>query len=95
MAELDQAFELTSSGNAEIVHQWLLIAIRNDYLPTRDRLERYLLDIGRRKLVLPLYQAMAETADGRSLAMNIYRQARPGYHPITANSVDAVLGWSE
>ena len=95
LAELDQAFELTSSGNAEIVHQWLLIAIRNDYLPTRDRLERYLLDIGRRKLVLPLYQAMAETADGRSLAMNIYRQARPGYHPITANSVDAVLGWSE
>ena len=93
--DLDQAFGLTNSGNAEIAHQWLLIAIRNDYVPTRGRLERYLVDIGRRKLVLPLYQAMAETADGHARAMSIYTKARPGYHPITANSVDAVLGWSD
>ena len=29
MDELDQAFGLTASGNAEIAHQWLLMSIRD------------------------------------------------------------------
>ena len=53
MAELDAAFALTESPNAEIAHQWLLLAIRNAYAPAEGRLERYLLGIGRRKLILP------------------------------------------
>lgn len=93
MAELDAAFALTESPNAEIAHQWLLLAIRNAYRPADGRLERYLLRIGRRKLILPLYAALAATADGRGRALAIYRRARPGYHPIAAGSIDPLLGW--
>lgn len=93
MAELDAAFALTESPNAEIAHQWLLLAIRNAYRPADGRLERYLLRIGRRKLILPLYAALAATADGRERALAIYRRARPGYHPIAAGSIDPLLGW--
>jgi hypothetical protein len=28
------------------------------------------------------------------MAEEIYREARPMYHPISRNSVDAILGWS-
>ena len=93
MAELDAAFSLTESPNAEIAHQWLLIAIRNAYRPADGRLERYLLEIGRRKLILPLYAALAATPDGRDRARAIYRRARPGYHPIATGSIDPLLGW--
>ena len=93
MAELDAAFSLTESPNAEIAHQWLLIAIRNAYRPADARLERYLLEIGRRKLILPLYAALAATPDGRDRARAIYRRARPGYHPIATGSIDPLLGW--
>ena len=41
MVELDAAFGLTGSPNAEIAHQWLLVAIRNAYRPADARLERY------------------------------------------------------
>ncbi|MCY4121607.1 MAG: M1 family metallopeptidase, partial [Acidobacteria bacterium] len=92
-AELDAAFSLTQSPNAEIAHQWLLIAIRNAYRPADGRLERYLLEIGRRKLILPLYAALAATPDGRDRARAIYRRARPGYHPIATGSIDPLLGW--
>ena len=91
LGELDRAYELTESGNAEIVHQWLLIAIRNSYRPADSRLERYLVEIGRRKLILPLYAALAETPAGLSRARAIYDRARPGYHPISSDSIDAVL----
>ena len=93
MADLDAAFGLTQSPNAEIAHQWLRIAIRNAYGPADDRLERYLLGIGRRKLILPLYEALAATPAGRERARSIYRRARPGYHPISAGSIDRILDW--
>ena len=91
LGELDRAYELTESGNAEIAHQWLLIAIRNSYRPADSRLERYLVEIGRRKLILPLYTALAETPAGLSRARAIYDRARLGYHPISSDSIDAVL----
>ncbi|MYH30861.1 MAG: M1 family metallopeptidase [Acidobacteria bacterium] len=93
MAELDGAFGLTASPNAEIAHQWFLLAIRNAYRPADAPLERYLLEIGRRKLILPLYAALAATPAGRDRARAIYRRARPGYHPISTGSIDPLLGW--
>ena len=92
LGELDRAYELTESGNSEIAHQWFLIAIRNSYRSADSRLERYLVEIGRRKLILPLYAALAETPAGLSRARAIYDRARPGYHPISSDSIDAVLG---
>ena len=91
LTELDRAFGLTGRGNAEIAHQWLLIAIRNQYAPADERLKSYLTTIGRRKLVLPLYKALLATPAGRQRAEAIYATARPGYHPITVESVDRLL----
>ena len=91
MTELDKAFNLTGRGNSEIAHQWLLLAIRNRYALSDERLKSYLTSIGRRKLVLPLYKALISTPDGRECADAIYANARPGYHPITVESVDRLL----
>ena len=91
LLELDQRFKLTGRGNSEIAHQWLLIAIRNHYVPATERLKTYLTTIGRRKLVLPLYKAMLATPAGRQHAEAIYATARPGYHPITVESVDRLF----
>ena len=92
LSELDSAFRLTDSGNAEIAHAWLLLAIRNQYDAAGDRLEQYLITIGRRKLIRPLYEALAATTAGRERAVEIYRKARPGYHPISSETLDELLG---
>ena len=89
--DLDQKFGLTERGNSEIAHQWLLIAIRNQYAKADERLKSYLTTIGRRKLVLPLYKALLATPAGRQRVEAIYATARPGYHPITVDSVDRLL----
>jgi leukotriene-A4 hydrolase len=92
--ELDGSFNLTKTGNAEIAHQWLLMAIRNKYQPAYARLEEYLTSIGRQKLIKPLYEELAKTTDGRDRALRIYRKARAGYHPITVNAVDKIMKWN-
>ena len=91
MAELDRAFGLTERGNSEIAHEWLLMAIQNQYKPADERIMTYLTTIGRRKLVLPLYRALIATPEGRKRAEAIYAKARPSYHPITVESIDRVL----
>ena len=54
--------------------------------------QQYLESIGRRKLIVPLYTAMMKTRDGAQRARVVYARARPGYHPITAASLDAIVG---
>jgi leukotriene A-4 hydrolase/aminopeptidase len=93
MKDLDQAFQLTQRGNAEIAHRWLLLAIKHRYEAAYPRLEKYLVGIGRRKLINPLYEELAKTPDGKLMAIDIYRKARPGYHPIAQASLDPILGW--
>jgi aminopeptidase N len=89
--ELDAAHHLTQSGNSEIAQRWYLAGIRANYAPVREPMRTYLLQIGRRKLVVPLYTELAKTPANLAWAREVYAQARPAYHPITQNTVDAVL----
>jgi hypothetical protein len=58
-------------------------------------MERYLTNIGRRKLVLPLYRDLMATDWGKPVAARIYSKARSGYHAVTRMSVDAVVTGAE
>jgi len=83
MAKLDKVWRLTQSQNSEIAHSWLLLAIK--------RLRDYLQHIGRRKLVVPLYEAMLKDPQWRPQALDIYRKARPGYHHLTRMTVENLI----
>ena len=92
MPRLDREFRPAQSGNSEILHQWLLMAVKTGYRPAYPKLEEFLCSVGRRKFLKPLYTALMETAEGRELARRIYARARPGYHPIAQATIDAVMG---
>jgi aminopeptidase N len=92
LADLDRAFGLSRQGNAEILFGWLQLAVRNRYQPAVPALEQFLTSQGRRKFVRPLFaELMAQGEWGQSLARRIYARARPGYHPVTSGSVDAIV----
>ncbi|MGE0583274.1 MAG: M1 family metallopeptidase [Steroidobacteraceae bacterium] len=91
LAALDAALRLTDEANSEIAFSWLSIAIRNEYAPAWPRLERYLVAIGRRKLIVPLYESLMKTPAGAARARAIYAKARPGYHPIATATLDKTV----
>lgn len=88
---LDREHGLTASSNAEIAMSWLVIAIRNDYEPADARVRDYLVTIGRRKLIEPLYEALMATPEGAARARSIYAEARPGYHSISRTTIDSIV----
>jgi leukotriene-A4 hydrolase len=91
MAELDRTFALTETANSEIAFQWLLMALRSGYRPADPRLEEFLVAIGRRKFLKPLYEELVKSPEGRERALAIFARARPGYHPITVDTVNRIL----
>jgi hypothetical protein len=91
LEELDRASDLTKTGNYEILDEWLLMAIESGYEPAFPRLERFLLEIGRTKLLKPLYGALMKTDEGTVLAHGIYGRARAGYHTITRTALEKIL----
>jgi len=93
MVQLDNTFEFTETENSEILNAWLLHAIEHQYEEAYPALEEFLISQGRRKFLMPLYSKLAETPEGMEMAREIYREARPTYHPISYNSIDEVLDW--
>jgi len=91
MAELDRAFGLTSTPNAEIACQWLKLAIQARYEPAWPRLREFLHSVGRMKFLKPLYEELARTPEGKKWALEIFQQARPAYHPIAVTAIEKIL----
>ncbi len=89
--QLDTQFNLTQSTNNEIAHAWLLLNIKRNNPVINTRLADYMITIGRRKLIVPLYKALLETESKRSFTQEIYNKARPGYHPLAQGTIDALF----
>lgn len=91
LAELDRAYGFLASGNSEKRFEFLRVAIRNDWREADASLESFLLSLGRRKFLKPLYSDLMTKDWGKPVARSIYAKARPGYHPVSTNTIDKLL----
>ena len=91
LESLDHQFKLTQSTNNEIAHAWLLLNIHSNNPAVNSRLEDYIVSIGRRKLIVPLYKALLQDPTRLAFTKAIYQKARPGYHPLAQGTIDALF----
>jgi hypothetical protein len=57
-----------------------------------DSTGHFLLAMGRRKFVAPLFETLTKQgAWGRPIAARIYERARPTYHAVTSGTVDKLI----
>lgn len=91
MKDLDHTFGFTKSGNSEIADAWYKLAIKQGYgkeiLPD---IRHFLVEVGRRKFLTPLYTAMVESGM-KAEARSIYEEARPNYHSVSRNTIEKIV----
>lgn len=104
MAGLDARFHFTQTQNAEIACDWFVLSIQSDYRPAYQAMHDFLLKVGRRKFLMPIYEALlaqyvvkdgkyeSAFAQGKEMATEIFLQAEPGYHSVAARSLRELLG---
>ena len=77
------------------MNAWFELSIYNGYskkiLP---KIESFLVQVGRRKFLTPLYRAFKST-DQIDIARNIYEKARPNYHSVARGTMDKLLAQTE
>jgi leukotriene-A4 hydrolase len=93
LQEIDDAFHFTNSGNSEILTAWFLHVIAHQYEKGYDSLNNFLMNVGRRKFLVPLYKEMAKTENGKTMALEIYKNARANYHFVSVNTLDQILNF--
>jgi leukotriene-A4 hydrolase len=91
LSQLDTAYIFTGTPNGEIAQRWYPLAVRSGYVQANPAIAAFLRTIGRRKLIMPTYEALAKTEPGLAFARDVFASARPGYHPITTGSVEKVF----
>ncbi|HUA62057.1 MAG TPA: M1 family metallopeptidase [Verrucomicrobiae bacterium] len=91
MPRLEREFHFTESRNSEILHQWLLMSVQNQFTPALSKVEEFLASVGRRKFLKPIYTELMKTEEGRERALKVYIRARPTYHPIAQATLDAIV----
>lgn len=91
LKQLDDAFKFTGTANGEIAQRWYPLTVRSGYVDARPAIAQFLQRIGRRKLIMPTYEALVKTTDGLAFAKEVFAKARSGYHPITTGSVEKVI----
>lgn len=91
LQELDRAFGFSGSSNNEILFNWMECCLRNNYTAIYPVLEAFLAEVGRRKYVKPLFQALVATPEGLVEARKIFEVAKDNYHTITRETVESIL----
>jgi len=91
MGSMDSLYHLTQSTNAEIQCDWYLLCIDNHYTEAYPFIEKYLLTVGRRKFLKPMYERLASTKEGLDMGRNIFFKAEKSYHAVSRNTVKAIL----
>jgi leukotriene-A4 hydrolase len=95
LTALDAHIGLTNTSNSEIAFEWFLQSLESNYTPVNAKLEAFLLSVGRKKFVKPLYTKMLEVGKKNKQvadkAREIFAQAKSGYHPETVMAVEKVM----
>ncbi|KAK9817160.1 hypothetical protein WJX72_010543 [[Myrmecia] bisecta] len=89
--QMNELYGFDASKNAEIRASWYKLCITAGDEAVFGGVAQFLREQGRMKYLRPLYRALFRSKGGKQLALETFRDARSGYHPIAAKMVAADL----
>jgi len=90
MAALDNGFHFTQTGNSEIADLWFVMSVTAGYKTAYPAMDHFLSQVGRRKFLEPLYEAMMASHQ-EAMAIDIYGKYRKNYHPLAQMTLDKMI----
>lgn len=92
LKELDTRFNFSASTNAEIQAAWYTYVLAKGYTDALPFADAFLMKVGRRKFLTPVYKALLKMDESGKTAKEIYQRARPNYHSVAKESLDKIIG---
>jgi hypothetical protein len=95
MSVLDKGLGFSQWTNAEIQFEWFLKSISAGYTDALPYLKSFLEKIGRRKFILPLYEALYNNKETKENALEWFQEFEKNYHAVSRNSIVEALELSD
>lgn len=89
---LDETFGLNNYPNPEVRALWFRKAAASGYELAFPAMKEFLRTVGRFYLTKYIYKALSENEQTRERAHAWYAEFKDGYHPITRQIIERVLG---
>lgn len=91
MRKLDKQLNFKGCGNAEIMTEWYVLGIHSGYKDIRPDMEKFLMRVGRRKFLAPIYTALASHEEDLEWGRRVFEKAKLNYHFISSSTVQGLL----
>lgn len=95
LAKLDEHLHFNTWGNCEVQTEWFKLGIKSNYTSLNPYIEKFVSLVGRRKFLLPIYQALIENNNTKNWAKEIYAKYRKNYHPVSIMTLDKLIGYHQ
>jgi len=92
MKEIDRYLRFSFSGNSELLTEWFILSANNGYAQTnKHQIGIFLTKVGRRKYLMPIYEALLLNRSTRNFAIQTFQGAKENYHAVSRKSIEALL----
>jgi len=91
LRELDLHLDFKGCGNAEIMTEWYVLGINSSYDDVRPEMKKFLMKVGRRKFLAPIYTTLAKYPDDLEWGKQVFSKAKFNYHFVSKSTIDAIL----
>jgi leukotriene-A4 hydrolase len=92
MKEIDRYLRFSFSGNSELLTEWFILSANNGYAQTnKHQIAIFLTKVGRRKYLMPIYEALLLNKSTRDFAIQTFQGAKENYHAVSRKSIEALL----
>ena len=84
---LDSVLNFSTSNNAEIASEWFVLNINCRNKEIRPNIEKFIAKVGRRKYLMPIYEALVKNPEDKVWAKNVFDKSKAYYHAVSRNSI--------
>lgn len=92
MKEIDRYLKFSNSGNSELLTEWFILSANCGYAKVnKSQIQAFLKKVGRRKYLMPIYEALLLNKETRSMAISTFQGAKESYHAVSRNSIEELI----
>lgn len=93
MRMLDEKLDFKGWMNSEIVTKWYVLGIKAGYTDIRPDMRKFLVKVGRRKFLAPIYRALTESTnpEDQTIAEEVFEEAKSNYHAVSRGTINEMV----
>ena len=91
LKNMDDVLNFKACGNSEIMTEWYVLGLKNNYQDIKPDLEAFLMKVGRRKYLEPIYNQLAKNTEDLSWAKRVFKNAKNNYHFVSNKTIEEIL----